>query len=208
MSLPIDNTDELGEAMAALTPRDRLFVSFLFQPGTTTAAAARSAGFGAPDSTNATFARIGYRKRLQPSVVKAIAEECARQVRSLGPEALRGMREIIADKKHKDRGKMIRFIVEKIDPSTMLHQHQHDVTVKVEDHQLEAVRSLRLLRDQLKVPREVLIEHFGHSGLGHYERLEREGVGGSPKLIEHEAVAGSVRSERPRTTDADDESSG
>ena len=181
MSLPIDSTEEIGEAMAALTPRDRLFVSFLFQPGTTTAAAARSAGFGAPDSTNATFARIGYRKRLQPSVVKAIAEECARQVRSLGPEALRGMREIIADKKHKDRGKMIRFIVEKIDPSTILHKH--DVTVKVENHQVEALKILKFMRDQLGVPREKLVEHFGHSGLGMYERLERQQSGG-PKLIE------------------------
>jgi hypothetical protein len=198
----IENTDELGPAMAALTPRERLFVAELFRPGATGAAAARAAGFGVADSKNSTFARIAYRKRSQPHIVKAIVEECQRQVKSLGPAAITGAREIIANKKHKDRGKMIRFVLDKIDPALMLHEHRHDVSVTIEDHTTAAIENLRWLRE-LRVPREVLLEQFGYSGLSRYERKlaeldERKG----PKLIEHNAAApGSVPSERRRITD-------
>ncbi len=212
MSLPIDSTEELGPAgefgpaMAELQPRERLFIAALFQPGTTGAAAARAAGYGKADSKNSTLARIAHRLKSRSHIAKAIVEECQREVKSLGPAAVAAARQIIGNPKHRDQGKMIRFVLDRIDPATTLHHH--DVRVTVEDHRVEAVKSLRWLRDELQVPRSVLVEHFGHSGLGMYERMEREqSGGGSPKLIEHDAAPGSVTSERPRITD-DDESAG
>jgi phage terminase small subunit len=175
MSRPAIESIELGEAMEALSPKERLFVAELFQ-GSNGAAAARAAGYGAADgsSTNKTLARIAFRLRSRASVVRAIVEESQRTVKSLGPEAIAGMRQIIGDKKNRDRGKMIRFVLDKIDPALMLHQHQHqhDVTLRV-DHEAETIKALRWFRD-VKVPREVLVEYFGHTGLSRYERMLAE----------------------------------
>src|SRR3981081_4265306 len=96
---------ELGPAMAELTPRERLFVAALFQPGTTGVAAARAAGYGNADSKNSTLARIAHRLKSRPHIARGIIEECQREVKALGPAAIAGAREIIADKKNKDRGK-------------------------------------------------------------------------------------------------------
>jgi hypothetical protein len=97
---------------------------------------------------------------------------------------------------------MIRFVLDKIDPSTMLHahQHQHDVSVKIEDHTSAAIANLRWLRE-LKVPRKVLLEQFGYSGLGRYEKMLEEHDRAQPKVIEHTEAPGSVRSERRNITD-------
>jgi hypothetical protein len=208
--LETENTTELGEALEALSPKERLFVTELFR-GSNGAAAARAAGYGAADgsSTNKTLARIAFRLRSRAGVVRAIVEESQRTVKSLGPEAIAGMRQIIADKKNRDRGKMIRFVIEKIDPALMLHQHrhEHDVTLRI-DHEAEAIKALRWMRE-LGVPREKLVEHFGHTGLSRYERMERERFG-DPKLIEspaaEEGPPGAVTSARRRSVADDDES--
>src|SRR5262249_54689681 len=198
---------ELGEAMEALSAKEQAFVRALFLPGTTAADAAAIAGYGAPDgsTTRKNYARIAFRLKSRASIVRAIVEESARTVKSLGPEALQGMREILADKKNKDRGKMIRFIVEKIDPALMLHQHQHrhEHNIKI-DHEAEAIKILRWMRDELGVPREKLIEHFGHSGLGRYEKMLAEQ---GPKLIEASPAEenpppGAVTSRPHRLVDA------
>jgi hypothetical protein len=205
-SLPIEST-ELGEAMAALSAKEQSFVRALFQPGVTGAAAARAAGYGAADgsSTNKTLARIAFRLRSRPPVVRAIVEECQRTVKSLGPEAIAGMREIIADRKNRDRGKMIRFVIEKIDPALMLVQHQHDVTLRV-DHEAETLKALRWLRE-VGVPRSKLIEHFGFTGLARYEKMLDERELREPKLIEArspaEGLPGAVTSVRHHLDDPD-----
>jgi len=57
------------------------------------------------------------------------------------------------------------------------------------------------------VPREKLIKHFGHSGLGIYERLEVEQFG-CPKLIEADPVeqdpTGAITSVRHCAIDEDE----
>jgi hypothetical protein len=60
------------------------------------------------------------------------------------------------------------------------HFH-HDV-----DHGKAAVEALRYLK-KLQVPRAVLVEQFGHSGLARYEAqlaAEDEAAAGAAKLIE------------------------
>src|SRR5262249_38294463 len=167
----IDAAGELGPAMAELDPRERLFVNLLFRPNATGAARAKAAGFGKADSTGATLARIAHRKRSQPHIGKAIVEECQRTLRSLGPEAIRVMREILADKKHRDRGKMARFIAEKVEPALMLHRHEHDVIVRV-DHEAESSRAA--LHARARGPGREADRDFGHSGLGRYEKMLAE----------------------------------
>src|SRR5262245_9733516 len=133
MSLPEKiETAELGEAMEALSPKEAAFVRALFLPNTTATDAARVAGYGTPETTRKNYARIAFRLRERPSIVKAIIEESARHVKALGPDAIRAIREILADKKHRDRGKMARYVADQISPAVglLLHRHEHDVTVR------------------------------------------------------------------------------
>src|SRR5262245_14349373 len=101
MSLPekIETAElgELGEAMEWLSAKEQAFTRALFLPGATAADAARIAGYGNADGTTTrkNFARIAFRLKSRASIVRAIVEESARTVKSLGPEAIAGMREII-----------------------------------------------------------------------------------------------------------------
>jgi phage terminase small subunit len=192
MSSPEIESTELSPVMAELTPRERNFVANLFVPGMSAAAAAQKAGYGTADSKGATFASIAHRLKTRPHIGRAITEMCQAQVKALGPSAIAGAREIIADKKHKDRGKMIRHILDRLDPATMLHahMHQHDVTVKVEDHTTAVLKSLKWMRE-LGVPHEKLLEHFGFSGLARYQKMLDEQERREPKLIESSPVVPS-----------------
>src|SRR5262245_14892560 len=106
--IELENTEELSPALAELTQRERLFVSHLFTPNPRAGAVAKAAGYCKGNSKSSTFGRIEHRLKSRLSIAKAIAEECRVQVKALGPAAIAGAREIIADKGHKDRGKMIR----------------------------------------------------------------------------------------------------
>src|SRR6516165_7484006 len=135
--------------MLELNPRERAFVVALFMPDMTGTAAAKAAGFGVEGkSTNATFGRIAHRKLSQAHIVAAIEEESRRVVRSLAPSAVRALREILEDPKHRDRLKAARTVLERVDPSMMRFEHQHDVRVRVTDHDSEAVAMLRQMRAQ------------------------------------------------------------
>lgn len=167
MGLPeLEDTTRLGPAMSALTPRDRLFVVELFRPGASGTAAARAAGFGVKGkSKNTTYGRIAFRKLRQQSIVEAIEEESRRVVRSLAPDAVQVLREILGNKRHKDRLKAARTVLERTDPSLSLHQHQHDVRVHEADNDdAKAIEFLRQFR-QLGAGREFLENVFGRNGL-------------------------------------------
>jgi phage terminase small subunit len=183
----LENTDRLGPAMLELNPRERAFVVALFMPDMTGTAAAKAAGFGVEGkSTNATFGRIAHRKLSQAHIVAAIEEESRRVVRSLAPSAVRALREILEDPKHRDRLKAARTVLERVDPSMMRFEHEHNVRVRATDHDSEAVAMLRQMRAQ-GATREVLEWFFGIGGLSRIEKkLAREEKG---PLIEGEVIA-------------------
>jgi hypothetical protein len=66
---------------------------------------------------------------------------------------------------------------------------QHRVEVHhIVDHDREAIDQLRMFK-RLNVAHEKLVEMFGYSGLGRYERLlEQQDGKAAPKLIDASAV--------------------
>ena len=164
---------EYGEAMKAL-PNDRwrAFVDcyLLEKPGRGAQTnAARRAGFGAARTSAGNMARIALRLMRDVRVVAAIAEESRKMLRAGAPEAVKALQNIIRDPNHKDHGRAIGIVLDRVDPTTT---HQTiDVTHRNIDPQLEAIEELRALR-QLGTSREKMLELFGGNGLHRLEQLE------------------------------------
>jgi hypothetical protein len=161
---------ELSEREAACSPRERRFVYWLLNLPPKfgfRVRAARLAGYGKNSTahvTNSIVQDLFSKQR----IIDLIEEVTRKQIRSTAPEAIAAVREIIADKEHRDRLKAAQTILERIEPT----QQRLDVHVKHEvvDRDAEAVAYLRKLK-ALGVPREKLEEELGYSDLPRYERL-------------------------------------
>lgn len=121
---------EWGPKMAGL-PNDRwrAFVLALYQVPLgrgSQVAAAKRAGFGKPDSKAETWAAIGYRLAHDERVLDAIHEEDQKRIRSSAPRALRALSNLIEDPGHRDHGRAIGMVMDRIHPVATTH------TVKVE----------------------------------------------------------------------------
>jgi hypothetical protein len=179
----------LGPKMLALSGKQQKFVIALFttvMPGRGAGTkAARIAGFGTPTSSPASIATISSRL-MNDDRVLGMREYGERFIRSTAPAAIRAMHKLILTPSHKDHGRAVGMLLDRVHPAETRHQvdvHHHAV-----DHTAEAVAQLRLLKS-LDVPRSRLEEVFGFSGLSRYERLlEIEEAKNSPRLIEGAAV--------------------
>src|ERR1700681_1339326 len=91
-----------GPAMAALIEKQRLFVRGLFElPGGKHGAAtrsARAAGYGSPTSSAQSFASIASRLCANPMVQEAIQEMSRQYVTTMGPLAVRALKNLLGDK--------------------------------------------------------------------------------------------------------------
>jgi hypothetical protein len=74
---------------------------------------------------------------------------------------------LIRDPKHRDHARAIGMMLDRTDKVETHTTITHHVEV---DHNAQAIEQLRLLKG-LGVTREKLVEVFGYSGLGRYERL-------------------------------------
>ncbi len=94
------------------------------------AAAARAAGFGTPESTSETFARIAYRLLCDDRIVEAIGALAKRQVRSLAPLAVQAIKETLETSFHKDRLRGAEMVLTRTDNVTQKvaveHTHHFD----------------------------------------------------------------------------------
>src|ERR1017187_6124851 len=117
--IPAEDESDLGPAMLALRPQERIFVRELFtSPGHGAGAkAARAAGYGMKGGAKNTAARSANRLFNRPRVIAAIAEMTGQQLRSDGPMAVKTVREIMKDTDHKDRLKAARTVLERADPA-------------------------------------------------------------------------------------------
>jgi hypothetical protein len=177
-------------ALQALPPKRQLFVlHHVFDVDSDNhAQSARKAGFGKPDSTPETMAKQARNLLIDASVQAAILEVGRRYLSSLVGKAVRTLEEIISDPKSRpqDRLRATQAVLDRTLPvqtsvSMQVDHFHHDV-----DHGKAAVEALRYLK-KLQVPREVLVEQFGHSGLARYEKqlaAEDEAAGNAAKLIE------------------------
>ena len=92
---------------------------------------------------------------------------------------------LVEDPTHKGHERAISEILSRVHPVET--RHEINVVHRI-DHDAEAVAQLRTLKS-LGVVHEKLVEVFGFSGLGRYERLlEQEDSKSVPKLIEGTAT--------------------
>jgi hypothetical protein len=178
LHLSDDEDDELGPAMLACSIQERRFVRALFEgkPGHGSGArAARAAEYGNRDGSSSaqTMARIANRLFNRQRVIDAM-QECTRKLlRAEAPLAVEVVREVMRDRKHKDRLRAAFGVLERLDPV----EAKIDMTVTHKDERpgsdAAGVKILRWLRD-LGVSRDKQIEALGYNRLPHLERLLAE----------------------------------
>jgi phage terminase small subunit len=193
-SLVADEWGALSDEMRALpNAKWRGFVEhFLLQePGYGAAtAAARSAGFGKPNSSALTMAQIASRLLRDPRVVAALAAESKKLLRAGAPEATKALMALIRNPEHRDHGRAIGLVLARVDPEVA--KHDFNVTHRVVDSDTEALEELRAVR-ALGAPREKLIELFGGNGLARLEKLEAADIvkrADAAKVVEGEVING------------------
>jgi hypothetical protein len=188
----IDTTDaievpgiDFGPAMMALpSDRHRNFVLFhvIDVVEDNHANAARRAGFGRSNSSAETFAKLAYRLLQDAAIQAAILEVGKRYLGSLISKALRACDEVMGDENAKDADRLraASAVLDRTFGVTTSLQVQVEHTHHI-DHTAAAIEALRWMK-QMDVPHAKLVEHFGESGLGRYEK----------KLAEEDIKAGKV----------------
>ena len=163
---------ELGPKMLALpNDRQRAFVAALFDEeaplkgGGLFLYAARKAHYGNADGTTSDHAlsviasRVAHDARVQA----AIAEYSRTTLRTVSPEAIRALKEVIRNPKHRDHMRAISAIADRVDPIEQAH------TVKIEDYRrpspeaIEAtIKRIEQLAERFLLPKPpLLIEGSG-----------------------------------------------
>ncbi len=194
--IPAEDESDLGPAMLACSKQERIFVRALFEKSGHGAGArtARAAGYGSKGGATNTPARSANRLFNRPRVIAAISEMTGQQLRSGGPMAVKTVREIMADKTHKDRLKAARTIIERADPAeTKFSGEMHHTISNAPGSDAEGIKLLAWLKSQ-GANQELLLNMFGLNGL---PRLER-------KLIESESSQrGKLNGENDKPVDAE-----
>jgi len=132
--VPLEPVDAAyGSAMSALNERQRLFVRALFEAPRKHGAAvfaARAAGYGSPTSSVQSMASIASRLCSDPKVQDAIQEESRKYVTTLGPMAVRALKNLLGTPGHRDHGRAVGILMERVAPAGTTHTVRvtHDAT--------------------------------------------------------------------------------
>lgn len=115
---------ELGPAMAALTEKQRRFVTALFEAPKSHGAgvfAARAAGYGTSTSSRQSIAQMAYSLMHDPKVEAAVAEVSKQHLTVLGPHAVRALRRVLDNPGHRDHGRALGIIFDRVAPQQSTH---------------------------------------------------------------------------------------
>jgi phage terminase small subunit len=192
-ALPEPHGDEgwgqLGEAMRALTERQRAFVRALLteRPGHgALTPAARRAEYGR-NSKPATLSKHAHDLSRSPKIIAAINEEAKKVIRGVGhAEAVAAVMNMIRDPSHRDHARAVDMVLLRAD--AVISKQSIDVTHRTIDPDQEALEELRAAR-KLGATREKLIELYGANGLDRLEALEaldNARRADAAKVIEHQ----------------------
>jgi len=185
----VGELEGLGPAMLALNERRRLFVLIIDQfPKITLGEAAERAGFGGPPGGDPAkrdhvLRQTGYRLMHDEKIIAALHETASKNLRSGALLAVKALIRLVENEKHKDHARAIEMMLSR---TGFVERTAHDVNVRGEitvNHTEEAIEQLRVLKG-LGLPQPKLIELFGFSGLGRYERLLAEADSRQAKVIE------------------------
>lgn len=133
--VPVDREEYLGEAMLALTPNQRAFVTaLLIFGGVKQTEAALAAGYGGNPRSAAV---VACRMMRNPRILAAMREEADRRLRSGALLASSALIEIVGDRAHRDRFKAA---VELLNRGGLLVETQHRVIVENDSRTTEEIK--------------------------------------------------------------------
>jgi len=193
-----DKDRDFGPAMSACKPKERIFV-LAVMAGQTFAAAARSAGYGEPDSTPATLASIGHRIKSYPRVSAALVEEARTAMRSLAPKAVGTVLEILDGFSPRERLKAADMILSRTDPTVT--KIEGKIEHEIVDRETETLKHLAHLIS-LGVGEDALVKEFGPLGLQYY-REKLEALEAKAKIVdaEYEVVSEAQPQEKSNASE-------
>jgi hypothetical protein len=162
--------EELGPKMASLTLKQRNFVWAYLLNGGDGAAAARQGGYS--DAGEACKVRASTLLQ-QDKVIQAFHEVAWKSMRGLSLLAVLKLEKVLKDDKSPDQLKAAFGVLNRTGfGERMQVEHHHSGTIEL-SHTDAALEALAYLRS-MAVPREKLVEQFGHSGLARYEKMLEE----------------------------------
>jgi hypothetical protein len=199
----VETWGELGPAMRELSPIRQAFVREYVlaclnakprkdgRPGKAGAPhgaavnAARRAGYG-KNSKRETLAKHAHDLTRDAKIIEAIDEESKKAFRSLAPQAVAAVQNMILNSDHRDHGRAVFGVIDRSIP--VVSKHSIDVTHRTIDPDHEAIEEMRAAR-KLGATREKLVELYGANGLDRLEALEaidNARRADAAKIIEHQ----------------------
>ncbi|HEV2156357.1 hypothetical protein [Bradyrhizobium sp.] len=151
--------------MLALSDKQRAFVHALFLAPKTHGSrtfAARAAGYGTATSSRQSLSQMGHQLSTDPKIQAAIAEVSTSYLTTLGPAAVRALRKLLDDPKHKDHGRALGIVMDRVTPvqSTAVLKVEGEVKLAAGDaaRVLERIEELTA-RFMPQLPGPKIIEH-------------------------------------------------
>jgi phage terminase small subunit len=126
--------------MAVLTDRQRRYVQALFEAPRTHGSgtfAARTAGYSA--SSRSVLASIAYQLNGDPKVQAAIAEVSQQYLTTLGPIAVRALKKVLDQPSHRDFGRAIGIVMDRVVPQNSMHVVKIEAEIKLSSHETARV---------------------------------------------------------------------
>jgi hypothetical protein len=180
----------MGPKLSACSDRERAFVWHLLTDADGNGAeAARLAGYG--DKSEAAKVRA-HELLHRDRVLSAIEEVGRQQFRSLLVLTIMKTKELLCNPKHPDHSKVVQSMLSRLGFGERSGVDVNVAGEVVVNHTDAAVEQLRILKG-LGVPREKLVEMFGFSGLGRYEKMLGEVEGRGMKVIDHVGAKDETR---------------
>jgi hypothetical protein len=148
---------QFGPKMTALPEKRRALVCALFDDEAPAKGdgllvfAARKANYGTSTSSTKSLGVIAGRIISDDDVQEAIKEHSHRVMRAIPPEAIRALKALIADPKHRDHARAIAMVLDRTDPLQTI------ATVRVEDTRPPSVEATQAVLDRI----EMLMQRAG-----------------------------------------------
>jgi phage terminase small subunit len=138
-----------GPAMLAITEKQRCYVLALFEAPKAHGSgvfAAKAAGYGTPTSTRHSLAQMAHQLNSDPKIQAAISEVSKQFLGVLGPHAVRALKRILDDPKHREHGRALGIVMDRVSPvqstATVKVEHEHSLSTSQMHHIMERIEAL------------------------------------------------------------------